>query len=198
MVSFCVFWTASTATSQEISPEVIRVRGNVVSRWQINDAEASLLQGDCDFAFGEQSVKADSMLLLVDGPVGKVRTRIVIAGGSKQERDSPRALTLLTLDDPQIIAPRVLKKPSDDPELLRYLPASDSFPVNEWLEAIPKTDVGIQQVQFEESIIAPQSDNALPAPAPDSTESSSVRFLTGGGTKSIEIGARDGSTQTAD
>lgn len=195
IVYFCTFWTANTATSQETSSEAIHVRGNVVSRWQINDADASLLQGDCELAHGDRMVRADSMLLLVDGPVGRVRTRIVIAGDSTKKGDSPQALTLLTLDDPQIIAPRVLKKPVDEPELLRYLPASGSFLANEWLDAIPNTDVGIQQVQFEESIIAPQPDNALPAPAPDSTDSSSVRFLTGGGTKSIEIGARDGSTQ---
>lgn len=193
--AFCAFWPVSTATSQEVSSETLHVRGNVVSRWQINDAEASLLQGDCELAHGGQSVRADSMLLLVDGPAGRVRTRIVIDADSSQKRDSPRAWTLVTLDDPQIIAPRVLKKPIDDPELLRYLPVSASFPANEWLDAIPKTDAGIQQVQFEESIVAPQSDNALPAPLPDSTDSSSVRFLTGGGTKSIEIGARDGSTQ---
>jgi len=191
LVSFCTFWIANTAKSQEISSEAIHVRGNVVSRWQINDAEASLLQGDCELAHGARTVRADSMLLLVDGPVGRVRTRFVIAGDSTKKGDRPQTLTLLTLDDPQIIAPRVLKKPVDEPALLRYLPVPDSFPANEWLDAIPN----IQKVQFEESIIAPQPDNALPAPPADSTDSSSVRFLTGGGTKSIEIGARDGSTQ---
>jgi len=191
----CTFLTASTAISQEISSETIHVRGNVVSRWQIEDAEASLLQGDCELAHGDRVVRADSMLLLVDGPVGRVRTRIVIAGKPAEKRGIPRALTLLTLDDPQIIAPRVLKKPVNEPELLRHLPAPDSSRANEWLDTIPNMGANFQQVQFEESIIAPQPDNALPAPATNSTESSSVRFLTGGGTKSIEIGARDGSTQ---
>lgn len=195
VVSLCAFWTSHQAASQEVSSEAIHVRSNVVSRWQMNDAEASFLQGDCELSHGDRSVRADSMLLLVDGPVGRVRTRIVIAGDSSKKNDPPRALTLLTLDDPQIVAPRVLKKPADEPDLLRYLPTPDAFPANEWLDSISHTDANLQQVQFEESIIAPQPENVLPAPAPNSNDSSSVRFLTGGGTKSIEIGARDGSTQ---
>ena len=55
----------------------------------------------------------------------------MIDADSSQKRDSPRAWTLVTLDDPQIIAPRVLKKPIDDPELLRYLPVSASFPAKD-------------------------------------------------------------------
>ncbi|HBV62957.1 MAG TPA: hypothetical protein DEF45_08050, partial [Rhodopirellula sp.] len=107
------FGIANTATSQEISSEPIHVRGNVVSRWQINDTEASLLKGDCELAHGDRTVRADSILLVVDGPVGRVRTRFVIVGDSTKKGDRPQTLVLLTLDDPQIIAPRVLKKPVD-------------------------------------------------------------------------------------
>ena len=153
---FCTLWITSAAIAQEISSELIHVRGNVVSRWQIEDAEASLLQGDCELAHGDRMVRANSMLLLVDGPVGRVRSRIVIAANSAESGTAHRALTLLTLDDPQIVAPRVLRKPAVEPELLRHLPTPNALPANEWLNAIPNAGVNFQQVQFQESIIAPQ------------------------------------------
>ena len=195
---FC--WVAVLSTckvaAQEASVEKLHVRGNVVSRWQIEDAEASLLQGDCELAHADRVLHADAILLLVDGPAGRVRTRIVIAGKTAHDKKNiPRAFTLLTRDDPQIVAPRVLKKPAVEPELLRYLPADDPLFGNEWLSSIPSERRRLQQVQFEESVVAPGPENVLPAPGKETGDSSSVRFLTGGGTKSIEIGARDGSTQ---
>ena len=196
LLCICTLVGVLPAISQEISPATIRVRGNVVSRWQIDEAEASLLEGDCELQHGDRMFRADAILLVVDGPVGRVRTRIVIQGkaNGKDTGAVPQSLTLLTLEDPQIIAPRIRKKPADPPALLLQLPASNSSPANRGLSEIAGSEADVWQVQHEESVLAPSPNNELPPPSTDPTNSSAVRFLTGRGTKSVEIGSRDGST----
>lgn len=194
LLAVCTLMGMLPAISQDISQATIRVRGNVVSRWQIGEAEASLLEGDCELLYDHRMVRADAILLVVDGPAGRVRTRIVIQrDADEKEADAvPQSLTLLTLQDPQIIAPRVRKKPADPPHLLQYLPASNPR-TDSGLAETTGRNIAVRQVQAE-SVMAPQPDNALPQPSSDPASSSAFRFLTGGGTKSVEIVSRDGST----
>ena len=203
---------------QEISPDSVRVQGNSVSRWQIGEAEASLLEGDCVIQHAGRRMSADRVLLVVDGPIGKVRTRAVVAWNpSRDQASSPKTFTFLTLADPQILAPQLRKKPDKPPVLLRYLPefADSTTPTSSPATATTSSSVAtsngvgsatdvrparhdsadrsaspIQQTQFAEEIIAPPPDSPPPITLSDGATTGGFQFLTGGGTRSVEILSR--------
>jgi hypothetical protein len=191
--------------SQEVSSDPIHVSGNSISRWTIGEADASWLEGDCVVQYGEDVVTADSVLIVVDGPVGRVRTRFVLAGMTVNgvKSSEPRAFTSLTLADPKLSAPIYKRKPDNTPALMAWLP-SDT----------PATPDGtVQQVQFAAPIeslrlghggqlanrpqvdagelqITPPSNGPPPITLSDGATTGGFQFFTGGGTRSVEILAR--------
>ncbi len=92
---------------KRVRPDPLEVRGNSIYRWKIGEAEASLLEGDCVLVHEGNRVAADSVLLVVDGPIGRVRSRVVIAGmkGKGTKQAQPQAFTFMSLSDPKIVAP---------------------------------------------------------------------------------------------
>lgn len=186
-------WQRAEVSGQEISPDPIEVSANLIHRWQVGDADASLLEGDCILRHGGKQFRADSILMLVDGPVGRVRTRIAVGGMREGRAKSiqPQAFTYLTLGEPKIQASLFRGQPKQRPALFGFLP-------NDAAQTPQPSEV--QQVQFAEPIPAPQPGPAtevLPpqaGPPPitlsDGATTGGVTFMTGGGSRSIEIRAR--------
>lgn len=190
----------SPSTAEPISPDPIRVSGNSIHRWQIGSADASLLEGDCVLEHGEQRWTGDSMLLVVDGSIGQVRSRIVIAGSKSTAAPAgqPLAFTLWSVSDPKILAPQLRRPPESPSPLLAWLPEQTTTPA---LQA------PVQAVQYEQPLLTPPA--AIPAPgsvaAPpasdlppitlsDGATTGGFQFFTGGGTRSVEILARGASS----
>ncbi len=195
----------ANSLAQEISPDQIEISGNSIYRWQIGNADASLLEGDCVLRHGSQQIWADSILLVVDGPIGRVRSRIVIAGlqtgGAKAAE--PKSFTFLNLSDPKInFAPVFKGKPKEPPALLRYLPENPPIdPPGSLVQPTPVPQAsaypdGVQQVQFSEPVLAPPASGSPTIAPPPKTNSSSFTFMTGGGTQSVEIIGRGTSMST--
>ncbi|MFK8111309.1 MAG: organic solvent tolerance protein OstA [Rubripirellula sp.] len=199
----------SHSAAQEVSADPIRVSGNSVYRWQIGDAEASLLEGDCVLQHGKQLITADSVLMVVDGPVGRVRTRFVIdgmmSGGIKSPE--PRNFTFLTMTDTKPQAPIYKRKPSSDSRLLAFLPAdppidSPQALVQQAQYAAPmetlRLGAGNSSQLLNRPQVNPPSDLAINPPAngpppitlSDGATTGGFQFMTGGGTRSVEILAR--------
>ena len=109
----------SLSAAEPVSSQRVRASGDAVFRWQIGDAEASLFQGDCSIQHQGRFLKAESILLVSDGPQGKVRTRAVIAVAKGQP---VQVVTFTTKDDPIVQSPHYRGPPKSHPELLRYLP----------------------------------------------------------------------------
>ena len=137
----------TTTFAQNVSSEPIRVSGDSARRWNIADAQALLFEGDCVLQHEGSQLQAKSVLMVTDGPRGKVRTRLVIDGVPNHKRSGeltnrPITATIYTVDDPIVQSPRYRRPPEHPPALLKYLP--DSNPA-------------IAQVQF-------QSDASIPPP----------------------------------
>ncbi|MCG8648343.1 MAG: organic solvent tolerance protein OstA, partial [Pirellulales bacterium] len=181
------------ASGQQTSPDPIAVSGDSIYRWQMGDADASLLEGDCVIQQGTRRYAADSILLVVDGAIGSVRNRLVIEGmrtPGGAPVDQPRVFTLETLDEPKILSPRYRGQPRQTPRLLGYLPDT---------HAIPSGTLSlIRPIQFEQPAspqsVSPQPGLELQPPGtttfPDGATTGGWKFIVGGGTRSIEILAR--------
>jgi len=119
------FFIASIAhgLEPEISPDPVRVSGNVIYRWQIGSADASLLEGDCILEHRGERLNAASILLIVSGDIGRVSSEVIVDGVrlSDGSVSQPRRLNFLTLADPEIQAPLYRGKPDQPPHLLKYL-----------------------------------------------------------------------------
>ncbi|MDA9859081.1 hypothetical protein N9D23_13250, partial [Rubripirellula sp.] len=155
---------APTPISDTSAAPEIQFSGNALNRWQLGDAEASLLQGDAVIQQGDRQLRGESILVVVDGPLGKVRSRVVIERGS----NSPQAFTLLSSDDPSFQAPQFRGPPKQSPRLLKHLPREQA-------------DTIVQTVQFSETVPAPIPDsatNTLPSlntlPSPNGPGNSST------------------------
>lgn len=173
--------------AQEVAADLLEVRGDSIYRWQIGDADASLLQGECVIQQGDDRIEAESVLLVVDGPIGNVRNRLVIQEPSKDGiAVRPRALTVRTLDEPKIHSPRYLKAPDEKPKLLNYLPDSFDTPLDDIGSQPQRKRELIEPVQFEQSI--PAADGSVVEPE---TSGSPFKFFVGGGTRALEISGRN-------
>ncbi len=200
-VLVALFWLPIAASAQEISPDPIQVSGNSIYRWQIGKADASLLEGDCVLAACRQSGHRRL------DPVGdrwSDRTR-TFAGrdlgdeiGRGAKRRSPRACTFLTLTDPKsslhvvprhrrlrrragsVSSPRTSRSATTDPRVCR----GDCRILPEF---------GVQQVQFSEPLIAPPESGPPPITLSDGATTGGFQFLTGGGSRSVEILSRGAS-----
>lgn len=182
--------TAAKESVVEISAEPIQVSGNTVWRWQVGQADASMLQGDCFFRHQGRSIAAERILVLVDGPVGNVRCRVAVQGikGASPspfnaDESQPAFLTLYTMVDPLVQAPHFRGAPESPPDLLRTLLAktlhqqSGSLHPNQNLtNGSPSSASGeaaagqVQQVQFTQPApFAPNSNvpnSIVPNPGP--------------------------------
>ncbi len=141
----------------EVSPDPIQVSGDSVHRWSIGNADATLLQGDCVIQQASRQLTADSILLVVDGEIGQVRNRIVIAGMRDQDgrrSPNPQAVTIRTLANPKILSPHYRGQPRQPPDLLKFLPDSAG--------AVVASVRAIRQVQFQQPIVpSPNSGTPL-------------------------------------
>ncbi len=179
---------------ESISHDPIKVSGNSVARWQIGTSDASLLQGDCRLTHGGRQITADSILLVTDGKAGDIRCRVVVAGAmlSTGKSSDPMTFSVRTLMDPQIQSPTFLRKPTDEPDLLRYLPPDD-VQASEFNQGSTQVD-SVQQVQFTDPIISPPQVGPRPITMADGATTGGMQFFLGGGTRSVEILARGAST----
>ncbi len=173
-------------SAEEVSPDPLEVRGNSIYRWKIGEAEASLLEGDCVLVHDGNRVTGDSILLVVDGPIGRVRSRVVIAGmkGSGPKQAQPQTFTFLSLSDPKITSPLLRRPPPKPSPLLQYLPETTSTEARSSL---------VQPVQFSEPIITPPQAGPPPVTLSDGATTGGFQFLVGGGSRSVEILARGAS-----
>lgn len=168
--SSCAF---GQSTARQPS-EAIRASGNTIYRWQIDDATASLLEGDCVLHHPTGTIRAGRILIVSDGPHGRVRNRLVIEGriGSDGKSDpTPKTATWTTTDEPSVQAPNYRGRPRQRPFLMEYLPHESLGSIG---TASPGGEEGATQVQFTEPIPDPgvtdwpDSSGTLSAiPSPD-------------------------------
>jgi hypothetical protein len=122
----------------------IQASGDTVYRWQIDDAQASMLEGDCVLIHDNREIKADRILIVSDGPRGRVRNRLVIEGyvGADGKADpTPKTIVWTTDDDSTVDAPNYRGRPDQRPFLMEYLPSKS-------IQEIGSADQRIDQVQF--------------------------------------------------
>lgn len=129
----------------------ISVTGTTVYRWQIGDAQASYLEGDCQLRRGDQVVRADAVLVISDGPRQRVRNRIVVETTRANRGDArarPVSVIWMTKEDPTIGAPNYRGQPSEQPFLMQFVPrvAPPVFPVGR--TADHPSPSGVSQVQY--------------------------------------------------
>ncbi|WP_145421029.1 LPS-assembly protein LptD [Planctomycetes bacterium K23_9] len=131
MARIAIFFTALAAIShraatpcaaQEISDKQVRASGETVYRWNIGDAQASLFEGNCTVEHDGKSATAQSVLIVSDGPPGRVRIRAVIDKGRSNANQKPNVVTFLTADEPRLNSRGYRGAPKETPDLLRYLP----------------------------------------------------------------------------
>ena len=172
--------------STKICPDPLEVRGNSIYRWKIGDAEASLLEGDCVVVQDGHRVTADSVLLVVDGPIGRVRSRVVIAGirGHGRRPAEPQAFTFWNLSDPKIVAPMLRRPPEQPSPLLRFLPEATSVDASQSL---------VRPAQYSQPVIDPPQAGPPPITLSDGATTGGFQFLVGGGSRSVEVLARGAS-----
>ncbi|MEM0925915.1 MAG: hypothetical protein AAGJ83_07750, partial [Planctomycetota bacterium] len=53
-----------SAAENNASPERLSLRGGIVYRWAIGDAQASLLDGDCELTFAGKTLRAERILVV--------------------------------------------------------------------------------------------------------------------------------------
>lgn len=166
----------AAAVAQTPSSPAIRASGNTIYRWQHDGAQASLLEGDCLLYHDDREIKAERILIVVDGPQGRVRNRLVVEGRHLDDgsRDpTPRTATWTTAADPVVQAPNYRGKPARRPFLLEYLPseAIDAMgAAPDGTDRSPEHASGdaVRPVQFTEPVPVPVPDPTvtdLPAPA---------------------------------
>ena len=186
--------------AQEVSRAHIGAQGTTVYRWQVGEAQATLLEGDCELQHDGRSIEAESILMVADGPRGNVRTRMVIAGmrlADGRKRVEPTTMTLVTNDEPIVQAPRYRPAPETPPALMQYLPSANEA-------GSQRTDTAIQTVQFQQlpgPVLTPAQgvDLSSPPPAtvlPDGATTGGTKFFVGGGSQSVEIQSRGAATPT--
>ncbi len=179
----------------------IRASGDTVYRWQIGDAQASLLEGECTLQHDGRTVQANAILMVSDGPRGNVRTRIVIDGmrmAAGRSRVEPTALTLTAIDDPEIQSPRYRGAPKTSPPLLQYLPSASPSGSNSNIQQVQFQQPGSLQTPsgLEAPVLSPAQGvelSTIPPPATtfdDGATTGGYTFFVGGGTRSVEILAR--------
>lgn len=120
--------SANAATSANVSALPLEVRADVVNHWQMpgeTDSEAYLLTGNCALRHENNQFAAEQVLLVIDGPPGRVRTRLAMSGvrqGDGATHPQPITATLLTTTAPQLSAPVSAGLPKQPPQLMRLIP----------------------------------------------------------------------------
>ncbi len=143
---YCV--TGWTADPEPQSNKVLRASGETVHHWQVGETDAYLLVGNVIMLYGEQQLTADQALLLVDGPPGKIRTRIAAEGvtptSNANQTQQPFTATVLTVDGPLVNAPRYRGAPSEPTPLLRWIPGFEEAASN-----------AVAQIQYQTPVPIP-------------------------------------------
>ncbi|QDV47644.1 hypothetical protein Enr13x_75550 [Stieleria neptunia] len=169
-LTITLLWACGVAVDSDAAPPVsesIRASGNTIYRWQIDGAEASLLEGDCVLHHHEQAIHAERILIVTDGPRGRVRNRLVIEGRVRPDGSvdpTPRTATWTTVRDPSVQAPNYRGKPAQRPFLMEFLPLDS-------IEAVgatpPHAESSVDQVQFTQPVPDPGvTDGASTIPSP--------------------------------
>ena len=146
----------------------LQVSGNMVQRWRSGQTDYSYVQGDCVIVFGTQHASADRVLLVIDGPPDRIRTRMVVAGMVTNNQQPSPISTFVSFRTslPKITAPIFRGEPSSLPDLFEHLPGE-------------QTTDAIQSVQFNQPI-----NDAVSSDPPSNSGSS---FAIAGGTKNLEL-----------
>lgn len=177
----------SKASGITISAEPISASGDSIYRWSIDNADASLLVGDCVVHHEGHQLTGSRVLIVADGPVGEVRCRMVVQPHSGQG-SKPLVFTIHTLVDPLVQAPRFLGDPhrtihrtedlqhsedrqrttsasGDDPlSLLQWLPSTDPVRSGSLGYQDDNHESSVQMVQFAQTL-----PNADPLRLPEDT-----------------------------
>lgn len=148
----------------------VTLRGQTVYRWKWDTAQASLLEGDCSLTRGNQTIKAERILLVSDGPHGSVRNRLVLEGVQRSDGKTdptPRTAVWQTTTEPTIEAPQYRGRPQQRPFLMEYLPGEQTPPI-----AMPDPTARVQiPAQTDTSAISTEPGAIRPVqftqPVPD-------------------------------
>ena len=152
-----------------------------------------MLQGDCFLKHEGKSISADRILILVDGPVGKVRCRIAAEGVKNSQSDSV-IWTTYTLVDPLVQAPHFRGSPDSPPDLLSRLIASTTLAAG---ASLGSTANPVQQVQYTQPNNVQPNLNSFPEMSLQPPTESLIggnKFFVGGGNQSVEILPRSASS----
>ncbi len=109
------------ASAQRIQGD-IGLSSRTIHRWNEGNTQISLATGDCQLTFEGKVIKADKVLVVTDGPRGRVRNRLVIEGSEDSTSGTtPMVATLMSDDEPMMQAEQYRAKPSRRPFLMEYL-----------------------------------------------------------------------------
>ena len=182
----------------------IQMESRTVFRWSDEDTQVSLAEGDCRLDFQSRTIYADKILMVSDGPRGKVRNRFVIEGlrnrhESSHQRSTPQKMTLMTDDEPLIHAEQYRGKPSRRPFLMEFLERPNTVEQVQFVRPVPDSRVhdGGAPIGLD-PMPTMISDSSVTTAEPsigiaDETPSG-TRFFFGGGTKGLDIDARNPSS----
>ncbi len=184
----------------------------MVSKWSAAGADVRWIRGDCRLIHGDKSYACDEILLIVDGPPGTVRSRIVMTGvrNGSEKMDRPLRGTVVATLEPVIDSPRLMPTPKVLPPIFEHLPAESTQPGGV-VALATATDNGAQggevrQAQFglePPTLIPPPGTDfpggsgsgsgvtSLPDLPPVTTTENDFQFLTGDGTRAINIVSRN-------
>ncbi|MCC9603932.1 LPS assembly protein LptD [Stieleria sp. JC731] len=235
--------TASYVANARIVQGEVKLSSRTVFRWHEGQTQISLAEGDCRLDFSGRSFVATKILMITDGPRGRVRNRLVIEslavqGSGSKGQDTPVVFTLQTDDEPNVQADQYRGKPSQRPFLMDYLEQSDSLNPVQQAQATATNSLAseneVAQAQFsqyaqtqtpqpiadpdvnypfspppthngEMELYGPSGDypaqpylgsstTSLAPALSDNAVSGGTSFVFGGGSKGLEIGARNPSS----
>ncbi|QDV61665.1 LPS-assembly protein LptD [Crateriforma conspicua] len=116
--------TTTDESATKISRQPPRVDGDRIAKWNRGGADISWLRDNCRLMFEDRIYLCDQVLLVVDGPPGRVRTRFVISGVSdgKGGQTGPLSGVIYSALEPQIQSPTPVPVPQSLPALASHLP----------------------------------------------------------------------------
>ena len=184
--------TSSATTSAPTPAEPLHIQGSSIYRWQLGNADASLIEGDCLIRQADQTLAVKRVLIVVDGRAPNVRCRMVAQGSDSDSGDpstaKPLVWTTYTLVDPRIEVPQYRGIPKSPPDLLAFLPTDDTNLDQTDSNRGNPSSIGVELVQFSQPLPTPDSNGMIEG-TPAGT-----KFYVAGGTRSVEIISRGASS----
>lgn len=169
--------------AEEIHGSVLQLHGRTVARWKEGTSDASLITGDCNVLLDGEAIRAQAVLLIVNGAPEQLRGQMVLLDSenlSPLDQNPPIVKSVRLRHEPIIDAGSYVSKPDEVDSLLDLLTTDDIR------ESVYPT---VNQVQFASPVVAETQPKNI-----QKEERRGLQFLVGGGSRSVEIVPRGASS----